>query len=135
MSTNYEGANWIARRRYGKNISAFGREVADILGGFAKGIYHMNETSLAKANWADDSFIEVTAEGELSTFDDSNLTILVLLAHDRGIRVGIGGLANHYVRLCFLKPSDQSTMPPAHPSLAVSVERLRKLIGHEVVNP
>jgi hypothetical protein len=132
---NYSGADWIARQKYGANISPFGREVADILGGFAKGIYHMNGTSLSKADWQNESFIEVTVQGELSTFDGSGLTLLVLLAHDRGVRVGVKGAAPGYVRLRFLKPSESSTMPSAHPSLSVSTERLRKLIGHEVRNP
>lgn len=127
---NYSGADWIARQKYGARISPFGREVADILGGFAKGIYHMNETSLSKADWRNEWFIVVVAQGELWTGGDAGLTLLVLLAHDRGIRVGVKGAAPGYVRLMFSKPSE-STLP----SLSTSIERLRKLIGHEITNP
>jgi hypothetical protein len=97
----YAGSNWIARN-FGE-MSETGKAAADLLGDVFLGIYHMNYTSLKKVDWTDEWNIEVTVGKELSSFDGDELTRLLLLAHDRRMRVSLVGLGPHYMRLCISK--------------------------------
>ena len=97
----YAGVEWIKARSYGKNISQLGADVANFLGDVFLGIYHMNYTSLSKADWSDERHIEVVVGADMATYDNDVLTRIVVLAHDRMLRVELRGLAPGYVKLTF----------------------------------
>lgn len=128
ITPKYKGAEWlaaqfaaIAKMRGGaeRQISEHGRRVADLLGELLFGLYHLNKTSLYKAEWHNNHYIQVTMRGELSTWDYNNLTRIVFLAHAFGMRVGIEGAANGYLRLRFINPEGASK----HPTIDAAVER------------
>lgn len=87
----YSGADWLEKQGW-KNfaISPLGREVADLLGDLYRGIYHLSEKDLKDTHFENDQWIEfVLAERDLSTVDGDGLTRIVVLAHDRRLRVAI----------------------------------------------
>jgi len=98
----YQGAEWIKSQRFSsKEMSNLGRDVADLLGDVWLGIYHMNYTSLSKVDWSNNHHIEMTIGEPLSTYDNDVLTRIVLLSHDRLIRVELNGIAPGYIKAIF----------------------------------
>lgn len=119
----YAGADWIAGKV--PTISPFGRHVADLLGDVFLGIYHIDSPSLRKADWASDHWISVAVYGPMSTFDNSMLTRLVFLAHERCVRLEIKGAAPNYLRLNFAARSRESRdIYGWHPTVLESIELL-----------
>ncbi len=102
--SQYQGSEWIERSLKVDNISEFGREVADLLGDVFAGIYHLSSRALHKVDWSDDRYISfIYGNDNLATFDGDKLTRLVVLSHDRMIRVSIHPRAFHYLELGFHK--------------------------------
>lgn len=94
MTTRYEGANWL-KRSLRLSLSALGETVADMLGDTFGGIYHLDADTLKKIDWEDDYVLVVPLyRRSLSTFDDELLTKLVVLAHDRCLRLSISAVAD-----------------------------------------
>lgn len=92
MKCNYRGADWLKMQLSykGRTPSSFGEQLADLLGNLFKGIYHIDEYVLRKSvKWEDDQFIQMPLGRELSTWDSSDLTELVLRCHAEGIRLEI----------------------------------------------
>ena len=56
---------------------------------------------LKKVDWGHDYYIEITLWGSMATFDDNKLTVLVVLAHAKMLRVEIKGIGPGYMRLIF----------------------------------
>jgi len=102
-NSSFAGSNWIARQPFlkGKKMSSLGIAVADLLGDIARGIYHLNYTSLSKVDWTDSYHIMFSYYGDLATYDFESLTTLVVLSHDRMIRVSLEGLSPRYIRMRF----------------------------------
>lgn len=82
----YSGADWLRANK--KELSEFGAKAADLIGDWQRGIYHIHNQAL-RADWSNDRWVSVSYPGYLSTFDWNDLTRLVILAHDRCIRVMI----------------------------------------------
>lgn len=104
MYEGYEGANWIEKTMK-KEMSELGKAAADLLGDVYLGIYHLSRASLLKVEWNCPHQIQISVYGEMATVDSDLLTRLVVLAHDRMIRVSIEGLGPNYLRLIFHKRS------------------------------
>lgn len=122
----YAGANWI-EKSLKKATSPLGRNVADLLGDVFQGIYHLSSTSLDKVKWDDPYCIEFTYYGELATFDFSHLTVLVVLAHDRMIRVCIRGIGPGYMRLMFHQRETRTgRMSERYPTIEDHVKIIRE---------
>lgn len=88
----HAGAGWLRthlKYKGKENISPLGEKVADLLGDVFVGIYHLDGQLLLKTNWQDEYCLEVEIGQMLSTYDNPTLTWLVVLAHDRMLRVGI----------------------------------------------
>jgi hypothetical protein len=96
----YAGASWI-RRSLKKETSPLGEAVANLLGRVFLGIYHLPIRSLEKVDWINPLWIEIILGQDLSTIDGCHLTALVVLAHDKMIRVSIEGVGPGYMRLRF----------------------------------
>ena len=114
-------------------MSEFGREVADILGQVWRGIYHLDHTKL---KLFDPRLAEVTIRGELATWDYTYLTDLVVLCHDRCVRLAISGARNGILRLRFWPRDRKSTdsICRFHPTMEESVARVRSRLGLGVID-
>ena len=97
----YSGSDWIKSSLKITEMSPLGEAVADLLGQVYLGIYHLPTSSLRKVDWMNDTWVSIAILGPLCTVDGNGLTRLVVLAHDRLIRVEIDGAAPNYLRLTF----------------------------------
>ena len=102
MGDIYAGADWIQSSFKVKDMSPLGIAVADFLGDVFLGIYHMNVKSLRKVQWDEPDYIRVTLPaGSIATVDADVLTRIVVLAHDRMLRVDLAAIAHDYISLLF----------------------------------
>jgi hypothetical protein len=111
--------------------SALGKEVADILGQVWKGLYHLDED---KIDWENDRYIEVNMVEDLSTWDFNRLTELVVLCHDRAIRMSINKCNFSCLKLIFHKRSRTGDITQRHPKMEEAIELIRSAIGLEIVD-
>ncbi len=97
----YSGSDWLKASLKVGDMSPLGEAAADFLGDLFLGIYHMNTTSLRKVDWTDPYYIRVTLPSGLSmaTVDGNMLTKIVVLAHDRMLRVDILSVGPRYLAL------------------------------------
>lgn len=136
MSTSgYSGAGWI-EQALKVEMSEFGRRVADLLGDVFLGIYHMNTKALKKADWTNERWIEVVQYGGLASVDGNELTRLVLLCHDRMIRVEVTGCGPNYIKLGFsTRLSRTGNLYERCPTIESAIASLRKHYGTPVIEP
>lgn len=143
MTTKHSGAGWLMnnilqsrdRKRLKvkatANLSPLGRRVADLLGQVYLGLYHLPTSALARANWDNKDWIAIVLPGELATCDGSELTRLVVLCHDAGIRLSISPKAFRYLELQFHQRTvreggDFWARCPTMEALVAEVRRLRE---------
>lgn len=124
----YAGADWIVDAGMAPNgMSDLGRDAADLLGDLFLGIYHMDSKHLAKVDWSNDHHIAVTVYGAMSTYDNDMLTRLVLLSHDRMLRVEISARTHKYVGLLFHRRHGRhGPIARRMPTLEAHVAQLRR---------
>jgi hypothetical protein len=109
-----------------KPMSELGKEVADLIGDLVSGIYHYGEW--LTTDWSHERCITLRWNKTMSTFDDSLLSRLVFLAHDRAIRVELSPKSQKNVELMFHRRSHDATEFYArHPTLGQAVMRHREL--------
>lgn len=83
-------------------LSSLGAKVADFLGDWQRGIYHLSLRELLRADWKNTFYIEVGIYcSGMSTFDFDDLTRLVFLAHEMALRVQIVPSTHHHMRILF----------------------------------
>lgn len=125
----FAGADWLGKilEERGIKLSRLGSDVADMLGQAFCGIYHLNNSELfnKRTAWASERHIEIVLRRDLSTYDDSTLTILVLEAHNRGVRMCIEGAANDYLRLRFLPYYRDGEQRYKHRTIDDAIESVR----------
>lgn len=63
--------------------------------------------------------------GELSTFDFSDLTRLVIMAHDYCYRVGLQAHAKNTITIAIWKRDREGSISRRHPTLEQAIETLR----------
>jgi hypothetical protein len=127
MTDKYSGWEWI-KAACKTEPSELGKEVADILGQVYRGIYHI-EKPARKVDWSNKYWIVICLYGDMATFDGQVLTELVVMCHDRAIRMEISGAAPNYLRLMFHRRTRFGTMISRHPTIEDAIERIRDLIG------
>ncbi len=128
--SKYSGADWL--RYFRPDLSEFGTLVADILGQAFQGLYHeQNAVTNKKVDWSSDRWIAITICGSISTFDDSRLTLLVLLCHRYGVRMEISGASSRYMRLAFSPRTIGLTGPlwKRQPTIEQMIERSESTIA------
>lgn len=130
----YAGADWIEGNLFpGENrlpkLPEFGAMVADLLGDLYQGIYHLSTTSLRATEWHNLAWIEICVPDELATFDGDRLTMLVILAHERHIRVSVSGASNKYLRLIFHPRKRDGGFTERHPTIEAAIETCRVRYG------
>ncbi len=129
--SEYKGAGWIEQQiPYGRGwkgpMSDFGRNVANLLGEFVYGIYHINPTYLIKADWSHSAFIEINYDQTLATFDFDNLTRFVFLCHDYGMRGQISARSSRTLLLMFHPRERGGDITRRHPTLEQALAKFRK---------
>jgi hypothetical protein len=83
-------------------MSPLGESVADLLGDVWRGIYHLDTPALQRVDWMDDYSIRfILSYRNLATWDGQELTMLVVLSHDRLLRLDIDAVAPHRIELLF----------------------------------
>lgn len=138
-----EGNNRAANRNNAKRrgfkplpekLGPFQRKVADILGMVGNGIYNA-PVAHDKIDW-DYGFngVSVTWGRSMSTFDFSELTLLVLLCHEARIRCCIGPAGPRLLRLSFWPRVAKGGMSSRHPNIDEAVASFRAYLpeGHRV---
>lgn len=111
------GARWL--RQNGKEVSEAGARVAELVDWTWEGIYHLK--GVTKAAWNGDRVSVVVRAphftSDLTSFDGSLLTKLVIGAHDHAIRIGISALSPTHIVIDFW-PRARSEHPfSSHPKL------------------
>lgn len=109
-----------------KAIGPSGLRCADLLSRWLGGLHHWpNAKPISATRW-DDFFVRLVFFGHLATFDFANLTSLVFLAHDLGIRVEINACNMQRVEI-MLHPRhrDPGSVMCGHPTLEEAVTRWR----------
>ena len=134
--SNYAGAEWLERQlEYdGKKVSDFGRKVADLLGDAFGGIYHIDEFLFKKkVDWSNTWHIQISYNRDLATFDFNTLTRLVVLCHDRCIRMNIKPASPGYLYLQFW-PRDgrEGDVSKRHPTIETAIELVRSSCKREI---
>jgi hypothetical protein len=114
-------------------VSELGKRVIDLVGDLVDGIYHYGEW--LSADWGNDRHIALRWSRDIATFDNSLLTKLVFLAHDRALRVEINPKSNKNIELVFHARSHTATrMWERHPTLEQAVEKHRGLKTFTVIH-
>ncbi len=67
--------------------------------------------------------------GCMSTYDFSNLTKLVVMAHDMCIRVQVAAVRNGIIQIAIHKRSREGNIMHAHPTLEQNISELRGFIN------
>lgn len=91
--------NWL-RYEFKGHISELGGNVAWFLDTMW-GLHNLNSTSRRKVDWSNDTWIEIVIDKPLCTVDSDGLTRLVVIAHQRMLRVEIHGCGPGYIKLVF----------------------------------
>lgn len=127
----YAGANWL-KGYIEKDLSPFGEDVANLLGEWAGGIYHLSN-SLPRVDWKNNYSININVRNDLDTFDNGNLTKLVFLAHWFCIRVEITSCTRGLLKLCFSRRVRNGDLYSRHPTLAEAVGKFEKMMEQDGV--
>lgn len=64
--------------------------------------------------------------GDMATYDFSNLTRLVFMAHDKCIRVSVEAIRNGIIRIAIWKRDREGSIDQRHPTLEQAIETFRK---------
>jgi hypothetical protein len=127
--SQYSGANWIKSSLKVEEMSPLGEAVADLLGSVFKGIYHLDMKALRRVEWANrHHIIFILSWHSLSTWDFNDLTRLVVLCHDKLLRLEIDAVAPHRMELMFHQRcvfNGENGMV-GHPTIEQNIEIIRK---------
>lgn len=130
---HWAGSDWLVQsygKKFGGPISDLGRRVADLLGEIAFGLYHIDERSLSRVDWRNERFISIVlADQSWATYDFDALTRLVVLCHDRCIRIEIIPASKGKMRLLFHGRSRTGGMSERHPTMEQAVAACRAAHG------
>jgi hypothetical protein len=117
------GSEWVKSSKM--DMSPFGERVADMLGEVFDGIYHISD-AVWKMDFTKERFITMTIyeSGNFATYDSNYLTKLVLLAHERNIRVCVRAATHSYLKFEFMQVDRSGFFADRHPTLAESMQRV-----------
>ncbi len=120
-------ANWV-KQQFKTEVSPLGEQVAEFLNVLAAGIYHLDYLALKKVEWSNGQYmsINIWRSGKFATYDFDWLTRIVVLSHDRCIRVEIEPSSPKTLRLYFHKRErDGDSVSTRMPSLENHVSQIR----------
>ena len=99
------------------------------------GLHHIRDDTLRKTAWDNPRFVEMKLPGEQATYDFNELTRLVFLAHDHGIRVAITPSGPQFLRLLFHPRAREGGLTERHPTLEQALAAWREKHPHAVDSP
>jgi hypothetical protein len=130
--SKYSGSEWVALSLK-KELSPLGCEVADVIGQVWRGIYHQ-EKAARKTDWTNPHHIEFVIFGGLNSFDDDMLTRLIVLCHDRMLRLEIEPCAFRYLRLVFhQRQARMGDISRRMPHMEEHINMIREDCGLEIL--
>ena len=126
---NYAGAGWL-KNNITNDVSPLGEKVADLLGDVWLGIYHLDDNALKRGNWNSNHHIKLSFRGSLATVDGSRLTRLVVLCHDRMLRLDISAATHGYLALMFhQRKAREGGLMYRCPTMETQMDLIRKHYG------
>ena len=130
MSDKYAGADWV-QSNFKVSLSPIGVAVADLLGQLFRGIYHLEPSSLKKVDWNNPHQISIVLSKNttLSTYDFNELTMLVVLCHDRLLRCEIGAKTFGQLELRFHQRKATGGITERHPTIEEQTQWCREKLG------
>ncbi len=126
MSELYAGKEWLAESLGITELSPLGEKVADLLGDWKAGIYHLDQGAMKRVEWKDPRWMSIVLHGSLSTFDFDDLTRLVILCHARCVRLEIRPCTPRYLRFCFQERQRAGNYYERHPTMEQAITAIRK---------
>lgn len=125
VEMSYAGADWI-KGSLKKELSPLGESVADLIGEWYRGIYHISIHTLYRVEWSDKNMISIALPGDFSTFDFNDLTRLVFLAHWFAIRVEIEPCNFRFLKFRFTQRRREGVIFELHPTLDQAVSMFKE---------
>jgi hypothetical protein len=120
------GAEWV-RKTFKVDMSPLGENVANLLDKVFCGIYHLDASKLKKINWSDTHFVAVQLHWQsLSTYDNDNLTRLVVLAHDHCLRVDISARTVKTIEIMFHQRKPGGSLMDRMPTMEQHLADIRR---------
>ena len=121
------GSEWVKKSIKPSNISPLGISVADLLGEVFDGIYHLERDALQRVDWDEDQYIAIRLSYmNLSTFDLPHLTRLVVLSHDRCLRMSISAVGHNILELIFHQRQRLGRISERMPTIEEHIAHIRK---------
>ena len=130
MRERYSGSDWI-EATLKMELSPLGREVADVLGQVFRGIYHV-EKQAKRVDWSDKYCIEFSyyASGGIALYDFEHLTALLVLCHDRMLRMEIVPNMRSLKLMFHMRTKREGGhISQRMPTLEAHIEGIRKNMG------
>ena len=120
ITQQYAGADWIEAQTK-KKLSDFGRTIADIVGNWKRGIYHLQGVD-HQANWQAENEISLVYYGQLSQY---SIVELLVLCERSKVHLIIKPHAFGYLRLYF-RQCDGTEL-----CISNDIETAKKMFGIE----
>ena len=121
---NHEELAYIKMYHGDIEVSELGKRAALILSRLFGGMHHLARTQIRKIDWSEKHFIKYTHSRSMSTTDGDDLTHLVLLAHEYGIRVTIESCSFKYVNIIFHpRKNREGRFDERHPTIHQVIKR------------
>lgn len=131
ITSREAGADWLDAHT-DVELSPLGRAVADMLGEWIHGLYHLPDHVLRSTEWGNTRVVAVELRGAflggLATYDSDELTRLVFLAHDACVRVSIEARGPHHLcfRFSLRKLREGGSVWDRHPTIEGALARWRE---------
>lgn len=109
-----------------RRLTDFQRRAIDLLiAGLNTGPWNV-PVKWERVDWSFGGGVRFTLRrGSLATFDFDHLTRLVILAHDRCIRVSVEPRSFQYLAICMWPRKEAGALHDRHPTIEEAIERLR----------
>lgn len=114
-------------------FSELGGKVADLVGLVVHGVHHW--PNFARQRWDTEYCIRLTYDRSMATYDNCDLTSLVVLAHDLCIRVEISPCNFRYFEIQFHQRQREGRFSDRHPTIEAMVAGLRRSFAESTEPP
>ncbi len=114
------------RMHHGKDaiVSEIGKRAALILSRLFGGMHHLETSQIKKIDWSDLHHIRYAHNRSMSTVDGDDLTHLILLAHEYGVRVTVEPCNFKYMNILFHPRKNRNgRFDERHPTILQVIER------------
>ena len=117
-------AAWL--RAGGHEVSPLGARAAAVLAVAFGGVHNLPSCSRGRTDWSHGHRVEVLIDRALSTWDGSELTRLVVAAHDAAVRVTVEPRTFRHLVLVFHHRARAGHWAERHPTLDDAAEHVRR---------